>query len=133
MTFVHGKNTFVSLGGTNISAYTNSTTFNREADSHEVTTYGKASKVYRGGLKDAKVTVSGWYDDAATGPHTLIAPLVGTNAAFVFRPEGTGSGKPQSTVDVLVTSYNESSPVADHIQWTAELQCSDTINDAPQA
>lgn len=132
MAFVHSKDTYVSLGGDDLSAFTNSTTYNRSADSHDVTTYGKNSKVYAGGLKDGTVTIGGTYDSSATGPRAIIAPLLGTTVVFVFRPEGTGAGKPEDTVDVLVTAYNESSPVADMVQWTAELQMSDDVVSAAQ-
>lgn len=133
MAFTHSKNTVVLLDDNDISAFTNSTTYNRSADSHEVTTYGKNSKVYNGGLKDGTVTIGGLYDDGATGPRAVIQPLLGTVVEFVFRPEGTGTGKPEDTVNVLVTAYNESSPVADQIQWTAELQMSDDVVSADQA
>lgn len=127
MTFIHGKNTYVSLNATDLSAYTKTTTYNRSADSHDVTTYGKSSKVYVGGLLDSTITLEGVYDNGVSGPRGIIRPLLGTVVTFVFRPEGTGSGKPQDTGSVVVTAYNESSPVDDVIQWTCELQGSDSI------
>lgn len=133
MAFVHSKDTYVSLGGDDLSAFTNSTTYNRSADSHDVTTYGKNSKVYAGGLKDGTVTIGGTYDSSVTGPRAVVQPLLGTTVEFVFRPEGTGTDKPQDTVDVVVTAYNESSPVADMVQWTAELQMSDDVASTSQA
>jgi hypothetical protein len=122
MAFTHSKNTYVSLADNDISSFANSTTYNRSADSHDVTTYGNLAKRYHGGLLDGTVTIGGTYDDSATGPRAVIQPLLGTTVEFVFRPEGTGSGKPEDTVQVVVTAYNESSPVADMVQWTAELQ-----------
>ena len=53
--------------------------------------------------------------------------------SLVYRPEGTGSGKPEAEVDVLVSSYEESAPVADMITFTAELQGSDDIDDTAQS
>lgn len=133
MTFVHGKDTYVSLDGDDLSAFTNTTTYNRSADSHDVTTYGKGSHVFAGGLKNGTATIGGIYDNTAvTGPRAVIRPLLGTVVDFVFRPEGTGAGKPQDTVDVLVTAFNESSPVADMVQWTAELQLSDDVASTSQ-
>lgn len=133
MAFVHGKDTVITLGGDDLSAYTNSTTHNRSADSHDVTTYGKDSHVFVGGLKNGTATIGGIYDNtAATGPRAVIVPLLGTTTEFVFKPEGTGTGKPQDTVDVVVTAYNESSPVADMVQWTAELQFSDDVASTTQ-
>jgi hypothetical protein len=133
MGFVHGKDTYVSLDGDDLSTFTNSTTHNRSADTHDVTTYGKGAHVFQGGLKNGTATIGGIYDNTAvTGPRAVIRPLLGTTVEFVFRPEGTGSGKPQDTVDVVVNAYNESSPVADMVQWTAELQFSDDVASVAQ-
>lgn len=132
MAFVHGKDTYVSLDDQDVSTFTNSTTYNREADSHDVTTYGKGSHVFQGGLKGGTCTLSGVYESGASGPRAVIAPMLGTTVEFIFRPEGTGTGLPEDTVDVVVTAYNESSPVADMIQWTAELQLSDDVVSADQ-
>jgi hypothetical protein len=131
MAFVHGKGTAVSIGGDDLSAFANSVTFTREADTHDVTTFGKNSKVYAAGLKDGTASIEGIYDNTATtGPGAVLRPLVGAAAVeFVYQPEGVGSGKPVATVDALVNSYEESAPVADMVTWTAELQLSDDITD----
>jgi hypothetical protein len=131
MGFVHGKGTAVSLDGQSLSAFSNNVTFSRTADSHDVTTFGKNSKVYRSGLKDGTASIEGIYDNTATtGPGAVLRPLIGGEPVeFVYEPEGTGVGKPLSTVEVIVTSYEEEAPVADMITFTAELQLSDDIAD----
>jgi hypothetical protein len=133
MAFVHAKNTHVSLNAVNISTFCNNTDFERESDEHDVTCYGKNSHVFKGGLLGGKCTISGVYDDSATGPRAVIEPLIGTNVALVIRAEGTGSGKPQDTVDVLVKSYKESLPVADMVMWSADLTLSDDVTTIDQA
>ena len=135
MAFVHGKNTSVTIDSDDLSAYCNSVQFNRSADSHDVTTFGKNQKVYNSGLKDGEVTLEGIYDStAATGPGAVLRPLVGgANVEFVYKPEGSGVGKPVATVDVIVTAYEESAPVADMITWSATLQMSDSIADTTGA
>lgn len=133
MTFVHGKGTVVSLDGDTLSAFSNNVEFKRTADSHDVTTYGKNSHVYDGGLKDGTATITGIYDNTAgTGPRAVIQPLIGTVVPLVYQPEGLGSGKPTETVDVLVTGYTQTSPVADMVTWTAELQMSDDVASTSQ-
>lgn len=131
MGFVHGKGTAVSLDSNALGAFSNSVTFGRTADSHDVTTFGKNSKVYAPGLKDGTATIEGIYDNTVgTGPGAVLRPLIGAAAVeLVYEPEGTGAGKPLATVDVLVTSYEETAPVADMITFTAELQLSDDIAD----
>jgi hypothetical protein len=80
------------------------------------------------------MSAGGIYDNtASTGPRAVIEPLVGTKVPAVRRPEGTGSGKPQDTVDVVVTSYVETSPVADMVTWSVELQGSDAVASTTQS
>lgn len=135
MAFVHGKGVAVSIDGDSLGAFSNSVEFSREADTHDVTTFGKNSKVYAPGLKDSSGTIEGVYDSTAgTGPGAVLRPLVGAAAVeLVYRPEGAGTGKPDVTVDVLVTSYEESAPVADMITFTAELQGTDDVADSTQS
>lgn len=134
MTFIHGKGTGVSIDGDDLSVYANNVQFNRAADNHDVTTFGKNSHVYAPGLKDGTATMSGIYDNTAgTGPSAVLRPLVGAAAVtFVYRPEGAGAGKPEAEVDVLVTAFEETSPVADMVTWSATLQLSDDIDDTVQ-
>lgn len=132
MAFVHGKTAYVSLSATDLSAFCTSVGNKRSADSHDVTTFGKTRKVYAGGLLDGTFDISGIYDNGASGPKAIVEPLIGTVVELIYRPEGTGSGKPETTVDVLVTAYEETAPVADMVTWTATLQCSDTETIADQ-
>jgi hypothetical protein len=132
MAFVHGKNTYISVDGDDLSAFTNTSTLTRTADSHDVTTYGKNSHVFQGGLLNGTASMGGIYDNGATGPREVLEPLIGTVVALVRRPEGTGSSLPQDTVDVLITSYVETNPVADMVTWTCEFQLSDDVDSTPQ-
>lgn len=132
MAFIHGKDTYISIAGTDISTFTNSSDFERVSDEHDVTTYGQDSHVFAGGLLSGKHSIGGVYDDGATGPAAIIEPLVGTIAAIVFRPEGVGGGKPSKSFNVLVKSYKESSPVADMVMWTAELTLSGDVTKVDQ-
>jgi hypothetical protein len=133
MAFVHGKNTFISLNGSDLSPFTNTSTFGRGADSHDVTTYGKNDHVFEGGLGLNTASMGGIYDNSATGPRDVIEPLVGTVVTLIRRPEGTGTGKPQDSVSALVTSYVETNPVADMVTWSCELQPSDAVTSTNQA
>lgn len=135
MAFVHGKGTAYTIDGDDLSAYGNSVTFTRTADTHEVTTFGKNSKVYAPGLKDGTGSIEGIYDNTlSTGPGAVLRPLVGAAVVdLVYMPEGDATGKPAATVDVLINSYEESAPVGDMITWTAEFQMSDDIADTTQS
>lgn len=133
MTFVHGKNTFVSLNGSDLSSFADASELNREADEHDVTTYGKQAHVVQGGLLSSSASISGTYDNTAgTGPRAVIRPLIGTNVTLIRRPEGTGTGKPQDSVTVHVKKYVETNPVADMVTWSVTLQPSDAVTSTNQ-
>ena len=130
----HGKDTFVSLDGDDLSTYSNNVEFERMADSHDTTTFGNDSHRKSGGLLDGKATIQGFYDTtASTGPRAVIEPLLGTVVALVHQPEGTGSSLPQDTVDVLVVSYTETSPVADYVTWQCEVEFDGDVDSTAQS
>lgn len=132
MAFQHGKSTVIKLNGADLSAFCNTSTIDRGADKHDVTTYGKNSHVYSGGLGDGTASMAGIYDNTAVGPRDVIRPLVGTVVTLIRQPEGAGAGKAQDVVSVLVEKYVETSPVADMVSWSCEMQLSDAINATDQ-
>jgi hypothetical protein len=137
MTFVHGRKTKITIDGDDLSIYTKTTSFEDNVAMHDLTTYGptRERKEYGAGLGDGKVTIGGTHNNSATGPRAILKPLLAAKAAvpFVFQPEGTGTGKQQSVVDVLVASYNESDPVDDYVQWTCELQMTGDLDETSQS
>jgi hypothetical protein len=133
MAAVHTKHTFISLNGSDLSSFCNTSEFGRKADKHDLTPYGVDDHKYAGGLGDGSFSIGGHYDDAATGPRDVIEPLIGTNVTAIRRVEGTGSGKPQDSVEVLVEEYVESSPVAGFVAWSATLQPSGPVTSSNQA
>lgn len=134
MSFIHGKGVVHTIDGKSLTAYTNKITFKRESDVHDVTTFGKNSKVYFAGLKDGSAKMEGIYDNTATtGPGAVLRPMIGGVAVdLVFRPEGSAVGRPTSTVSVIVKSYEEDSSVKDMITFSADLQFSSDIVDSTQ-
>lgn len=129
MAFTHAKDTFVSLNASDLSAFADNVEFNPTGDSHDLTTFGQDGHVKGGGLTDGTCTVSGKYDNtASTGPQAVIVPLINTVVELIYRPEGTGSGLPERTVDVLVQSYTETSAVADYVMWSLSLEFSGSVD-----
>lgn len=134
MAEAHGKETYVSLDGDDISTFTDTTTYNGGADEHDSTCYGADGHEFAaGGLKTGSITIGGKYITGATGPRAVIRPLIGTKVPFVYRPEGTGSTLPEDTATVFVKTYNQSSPVGDIVRWTAELTVSGVVTYGTQA
>lgn len=135
MARVHSRDTFISLGGTDLSTFCNTSEFTQGLDEHDVTCYGADDHVFDGGLGSGTFTMGGFYDDGAAGPAAVIEAIRDAKAVvtLIRRPEGTGSGKPQQSVSVLVTSYVETEPVADFITWSCDMTLSDSITRTTQA
>lgn len=127
MAEAHGSETYVSLDGDDLSTFTDNVAYNTGADEHDSTCYGANGHEFVGGLKTGSVTIGGKYVTGVAGPRAVIRPLLGTKVSFVYRPEGTGSTLPEDTATVLVKTYNQSSPVADIVRWTAELTVSGVV------
>lgn len=135
-TFVHGKNTFTSVNAVDLSTYMKSTDFNDGVEMHDTTTYSatRTRKTYQAGLGDGKISQKGVHSSAVTAPRKILKALMaaGTIVPFILRHEGTGAGKPQSSVNVLVSAYNESIPVDDMITFSVEYQMTDTLTETDQ-
>lgn len=135
MAQTHGRRASWSLDSNDLSPYGDATDPERTADTHETTTYHptRKGKTYVGGNLDGTCTVGGVYETGATGPAAIIEPLLGETVAFVYRPEGAGTGKPEKTVDVVVGKYTESYPVGDMVRWSADLQFTGDVVVSTQA
>lgn len=127
MAFVHGKDTYISVAGSDLSAFCDTSELERTSDVHDVTTFGKSSHVKQGGLLDGKGSISGTYDNGVAGPRAILEPLIGETVTIVRRPAGTGSGRPQDTASAVVSNYTETNAVADMIKWKADLEVSDGV------
>lgn len=127
-----GADAVFMLNAVNITDFVDTVTITESADSLDVTTFGNDGHRKRGGLTDGSIAIGGVYDTTSNGPHDVIKPLLGTNVAFDWRPEGTGTGLPKTTGTVLVQNYVESDPVADIVRWTAALEIDGNVTDANQ-
>jgi hypothetical protein len=131
MAYAHGRSTFISLGGDEIKCTTSS--LETMVDKHDVTVYGAEVHDFDRGLGNGTATLGGIYDSGAAGPPALIKAVLGTKVAFVRRPEGTGSGLPEQTATVLVEKYTETSPVADMVTWSLDLQLTTAVVETTQS
>lgn len=133
VTFVHAKDTYISVDGDDLSAFTNTSELDREADEHDVTCYGADAHDYEGGLLNGTGSLSGIYDSTANGPRGVLRPLLGTKVTVVRRPEGTGTGKPQDSVTALIRRYVETNPVADMVAWSCEIRLCGNVTSTTQS
>jgi len=123
----HGKNTVLTIAAQVVTTYTNTSEFTNEADEHDTTVYGMDDADYDGGIRRHGFTCGGFYATGATGPHTILRPLIGTKVAIVRKAEGTGTGKPNEAFTALMTKYVETNPAADMVTWSAEFRVAGAI------
>lgn len=134
MATAKAKSTFVSIAAIDISAYCDSNEHHVKPDIVDKTTYGQDAHVKEGTLLDGNGSIGGIYDTSlVSGPRAVLQSLVGQTVAYVRRPEGTGSGKPQDAVNVVVGEYVETSPVGEIVRWTCALEYSGSVDSTPQA
>ncbi len=130
---IHGRVGALLANAKDCSAFTNKINFKQSGDSHDTTTFGQTGHTYAGGLTDGSVTVSGLYDNTAvTGPRATFQASLALVVPFKYRPEGVGTGKPETTFNVIITAYEESVAVADMVTWSAECAISGAVTTAAQ-
>lgn len=129
---VHGSDTYVSVGGVDLSTYIDNVTYNLTGDSHDVTGMGADDHALMGGLGGGQMQISGTYNSNVAGPRATLKPLVKTLAAITYRPEGTGATKPEDSFQGLIVAYDETSPVADRKQWACTISKSGAVTTAAQ-
>lgn len=134
MARIHGKNTVITIDGTDMSSFIDDSTFSQSGDVHDTTAYGQDNRSYIGGLIDGTFSISGHYDDGTDNPRDAIPALLGGAAVTIVRsPEGTGTGLAQDSFSAICTSYDESSPVDDKISFSADFQITGAITITDQA
>lgn len=135
MARTHNKRTVIlvispgSSDQVNISANVDTSGFPRSADTHDVTTYGKNSHVFGGGLKNGTFTMGGPYDDSETNtPRVLFEDHIGEEFQIFRLLEGIETGGPQEYFTAILNAYDEPRPVADMGRWTSSWQVSDDVD-----
>ncbi len=126
----HSRHTVIILNGSDLSTYCDTSSWEDTSEKQQTTTYGADRHGYDYGLGDGKLSMGGFYDTSRTaGPKAVIEAIKDAEelVTLVRRVEGTGSGRPQESVSVLVEKYTESAPVADYVKWTCDLQMSGDI------
>lgn len=122
-TFRHGKKTAVLLNGTDMSPFLNEATTTQEIETAETTTFSDDDKTYIVGLADGTISTSGMFDSSAGASDAVLNGLIGQeDNTFTVLPEGNTAGDRAILANGQLTSYEISSPVADVIAISAEVQ-----------
>lgn len=130
-TFRHGKNTAVLVNEFDFSEYFNEATASLSVETAETTTFGNAAKTYIVGQKDATASLSGLFEGSATGTDAAFATAIGTNNTLVtIGVEDAIGARRAMVMKSINTSYEISSPVADVVSMSAELQAEEDAIDS---
>lgn len=100
---------FVSLNGTDVSAYCRKAELTIEAEAKEVTTFGSAGwKEEIGGLKSGTLALEFEQDFAAAALDATMWPLLGTVVTFDVKPVNAArsTSNPSYTGSVLISQWN---------------------------
>ena len=105
------RNVFVSIGGTDVSAYVKDATLPFSADSLEDTAMGDTTHSHNAGLFNWSVTLQAFNSFVAAELNAILWPLVGTKVAVVIRPDSAAksTSNPEWTGTALLDGY---SPIA---------------------
>jgi hypothetical protein len=127
-TFRHGKKTAVLFGNYNLSSYLNEASMSSPAETAETTAFGDDAKTYITSLNDATVSLSGMFEGLVNDA-TLNSALTSTDSTLVtICTTGLVAGEPCFFGVTRSNSYEISSPVADVVTVTSDLQLDGGIN-----
>ena len=126
----HGRNAAVYIGTTALSAYCDTVDLSIDNATADTTTFGSSWTTAIAGLNSGSVSLSGIYDPTATtGPQAVLWGVItgGTAWPIAHFPGGSASGQRTNTFSALITSYSESSPVADKVTFSVSLQITGAV------
>lgn len=126
MAFVHGKDSYFKVASTDLSAYLNSISVSRSADTAETTTFSSGTKTFIAGLKDATITLSGMFDATV---YSTIAGWLGTSQTWEYGPAGNGNGKVKVSGSGIVTAVEMASAVGEAVTANITVQVSGAVTD----
>lgn len=141
MSFWHSKVSHFALedaGGTSrtLNDYIDSLAFSPEIETADTTGLGDTAREFIPGLANARISISGHWDDTATsGLDVCLGGLYaaggvksdGTLPAWIYGPVGSTGTYVKYTGSCIVTSYAITSRAGEKVSFTAELQVSGDV------
>jgi hypothetical protein len=124
MSFAHGKDTDIYLGGYDLTAYFNDVSVNREADLAETSTFGNTAKTFLAGLKDAVASLAGFFDGAANAVDERLNAMFAQSTVCSFFWAGDTIGNRAMLMSGIENSYEIGASVGDAVGVSAEIQAS---------
>lgn len=123
-TFAHGKSTSLFFNATNLTEYFRSASRSNMVEPAETTVFGKSFKTYIPGLQDATVSLEGLFDGTASAVDDTISGILGSSSDNIVTVALVAPAVGATTYigEGIATSYGVTSPVADVVSLTVELQ-----------
>lgn len=100
---------YVSINGTDLSAYAKKAELTTKVEEKDVTTYGSLGwKELLGGLKSGELALDLLQDVAASALDSIMWPLLGTVVSFEVRASNAAVGvsNPKYTGSILISGWN---------------------------
>lgn len=124
---------FVSIAGTDYSAYVRSVRMNYSADEVETTTMGDTTHEFMGGLKNWDAQIEWNMDEADNQLGESLFALVGTQVALIIRPdksEGVGVNNPNYSGTALLVDFPWGGSVGELNTASSTLRSAGTLSRA---
>jgi hypothetical protein len=123
--FTHGKDATVLANGYNVSEYLNSVSLAGEADVAEVSTLGTNDKKYIPGLRDATISLEGFFAGGVGDIDEILENQLGSTTTWtvVFTPDSEGALA--YGVRAVDTSYEVGAEIGGAVAISAEGQVTD--------
>ena len=103
----------MSIDGSAVTAYTDSTSLGRVRETLETTVFGNTDRTYIAGLRGHTIALSGPYD--STGDAIFIAADDGSSVLFAYSPDGVVN----YTGSCMFEGYDLDSNVDGRVEWSA--------------
>lgn len=138
MALRHGRLAYISVDGTDLSAYFNGYSYDVEVDNSDTTTFGAAHRSNIAGLIGATVSADGFYDPTATtGPIAVINAAItkcqnGTPVAVVLREGGTGTGQYQESFNANITGFGRNPTMDGAVALSLAMSSTGSITNGTQ-
>jgi hypothetical protein len=125
-TFVHGKGTQILLNQYDLSQYFNSVDSSQSIETADTTGFGSSAKSYITGLSDATLSLSGMFEQSASGSDAVLQTALGAAVTPIITIiQGSGViGNVATLAKAHETSYSISTPVGDVVSISVDFNAS---------
>jgi len=124
MAKISAKNAQLFGGGRDISGHSNSATMTFSAEAPEVTAFRDDYRQrLSSGLKDAELTVDGFFDASASSVDELFSGLLAGSTYWGFYPATASTAYPGREIGGILTEYETAAAVEEAVTTSITVTC----------